>query len=131
MQLKIRRLQKSGMMGGIKFEVTLQAAFTPDEQALIDRYKLKFFKIFEHEPDDVIRNRVYLICPDNLTKQVSYTCESPDEAQWFEYNVVKACQEFQKFLGRIETFDGREVVVDLAKKWEFADRTTEYRLVEA
>lgn len=52
MELLIQREQKSGMlgMGGIKFLLTVKARLTPEEEALVKKYKMDDIIIFEKIP---------------------------------------------------------------------------------
>ena len=41
MKLRINRNQASGMFGGVKFELKAQVQLTPDEAALVSKYKVE------------------------------------------------------------------------------------------
>lgn len=136
MQLKIKRSQKDGMIGGVTFMLDARLAFTPKEQDDVKRYKLGGLVIYNSESskksiaagDSHIDGSTlgYIksigsfalaalklnITVNGLEKGQHIECKTLDEVMGAEQALVEACQNAKAYLTIAATFDGREAVID-------------------
>ena len=133
MQLKVRRGQKSGMLGGkVLFTLDVRAELTPDEQALVERYKLWPEVVYSSEAANANAERMYAgnvralgaVLLDKVLKKFftikdlvsgqHIECKDLGEVIAAEEQVRLACTNLKQYLAVATTFDGREEVVEIA-----------------
>ena len=136
MQLKIKRSQKDGMIGGVTFMLDARLAFTPKEQDDVKRYKLGNQVIYNSESSKknidkadssmdgsalgavkalgflAIAHLKLNITVNSLEKGQHVECKTLDEVIGVEQALVEACQNARTYLTVAATFDGREAVID-------------------
>jgi len=113
MKLKIRRnqAQQKGLFGGNKgvlFSIEFKVEFTPEEKALIDRYKLEPMRVTSYEPLEAKETRNVDIA--DLIRGFSATTAGLGTLQELESNVVTACQRLKTHLSVATTFGGEDTV---------------------
>lgn len=132
MKLKIRRDQKSGMMGGITFTLDMMAELSADEVALVHKYKLSNQTVYSSDKADANAARaeggslagVAALAMDRLTKKfftVSDLMQGQhveskelDEILAAEAQIRRACQNLRGYLEAATSFDGSEQIVEIA-----------------
>jgi len=133
MQLKVRRNQRSGMLGGkVIFTLDVMAELTPDEKALVDRYKLWPEVVYSSEAANDNAARVHagdlkalgavlmdkalkrFFTVKNLVSGEHIECKDLAELLGAEEQVRVACMNLKRYLEVARTFDGREEVVEVA-----------------
>lgn len=120
MLIKIQRSQrqKTGFFGGDKgvfFNLAVRAEYTPQEQADIRKYQLGGSQVFAADIKDKGKERSVYITVDSLAAGHSIECWNIGELQQIENEVIAACRQLQVYLDVAESFDGREILVDLNK----------------
>jgi hypothetical protein len=134
MQLMIRRSQKtSGMISKtVKFCADLRAEYTQEERGCINKYGLGGDVIYDSRAAADHREMASSVGPSlralghlvlaemNLTITIAslqqghhIECKDLGELLECEEAIVQACKGIKGFLEAAETFDGREIVVDL------------------
>ena len=134
MQIKIKRSQRSGGVFGGKvfFALDLRAEYTAEERANINKYSLGGSIIYDSAATQAYLDRagssqsalktVGLLALAKMGLSVSIAslqkghqiqCADLPELLECESAIVDACRNVKNFLGAAETFDGREIVVDL------------------
>src|ERR1022692_1661227 len=113
MKLLIKRNQvpQKGIFGGNKgvlFSISFRVEFTPEEKALVDRYKLS---------DDIVAryNVSYskeeqLLTVGNLAAGFQNSLNGLGALQELESAVVAACQNLKVYLRVASTFGGEETI---------------------
>ena len=133
MQLKVRRGQKSGLLGGkVVFTLDVRAELTQDEQALVERYKLWPEVVYSTEASTANAERAHAgnlaalgaLITDKVLKRFftikdlvsGQHIECKDLAQVLaaEEQVRAACAQLKQYLAVATSFDGREEVVEIA-----------------
>lgn len=133
MQLKVRRGQRSGMLGGkVIFTLDVVADLTKEERALVERYKLWGQVVYSSEAanDNVARlhagsvKALGAVLMDKVLKRFltvkhlvsgeHMECKDLVELLGTEEQVRVACMNLKRYLDVAQTFDGREEVVDVA-----------------
>jgi len=134
MQLKIRRSQTtSGMISKtVKFCADIRAEYMQEERACINKYGLGGDVIYDSRAAADHREMASSVGPSlralghlalaemNLTITIAslqqghhIECKDLGELLECEEAIVQACKGLKVFLEAAETFDGREIVVDL------------------
>lgn len=133
MQLKVRRSQRSGMLGGkIVFTLDVMAELSGDERALVERYKLWGEVVYSSEAANDNAARMHAgsvkalgaVLVDKVLKRFftvkhlvsgeHIECKDLAELLGTEEQVRVACANLKRYLEVAQTFDGREEVVDVA-----------------
>ncbi len=133
MQLKVRRSQRSGMLGGkVVFVLDVVAELAADERALVDRYKLWGEVVYSSDAAndnaarmhagsvkafgavlvDKVLKRFFTV--KNLVSGEHIECKDLAELLGAEEQVRVACVNLKRYLEVAQTFDGREEVVEVA-----------------
>ena len=102
MKLVIRRNQDTGFLGGMSFTLHAQAVVTPEEQALISKYKAQKLELFS------AGNRKYTI--NDLLTGVSDKVKDVTVLLQNEEVYKDACKHFKTMLDVMASFGGEEVV---------------------
>lgn len=112
MRLKIRRDQaaKTGLFGGhkgMRFSLSCQVEFSPEEQQLIEKYKVDDYVLAWRETE---KGKVPSITVRDLMR--GYSVEADDVATLLnnEEIIKQACAEFKALLTVMSTFGGEEVI---------------------
>ena len=140
MQLKLTRSQRTSMLGKTVFHLDVRASISDAEKALITKYKLGKDLIYSSEalkqyasgasaqldtsnPSvgstlkglalGVASRFALKISADDLIKGKAIECKDLGEMLDAEQAVITACQNLKAFLEAAETFDGREIVVEI------------------
>ncbi|MEZ5972584.1 MAG: hypothetical protein R3C31_12300 [Hyphomonadaceae bacterium] len=133
MQLKVRRNQRSGMLGGkVVFTLDVMADLTAEERALVERYKLWGEVVYSSEAANDNAARMHggsvkalgAVLVDKVLKRFftvkhlvsgeHIECKDLAELLGAEEQVRIACANLKKYLEVAQTFDGREEVVEVA-----------------
>lgn len=133
MQLKVRRNQRSAMLGGkVVFTLDVVAELDHEERALVERYKLWNETVYSSEAvnqhaeraqagnlaalgsliTDKMLKRFFTI--KNLVTGEHIECKDLGEVIAAEEQVRAACANLKSYLALASTFDGREEVVEVA-----------------
>lgn len=141
MQLHLRRSQRDGgvISKNVIFCLDAQAAFTPQEDENIRRYKLHNQCIYNSEASKrhldhadaardgstrgALRSLAYSalaamrlnITVNSLSRGQHIECKSLDELLGAEEALYEACRNLRNYLDTAATFDGREVVIDFSQ----------------
>lgn len=119
MELLLKKEQKSGIMGGSKFQLTAKAKLTNEEQEAIRKYKLGDTTLYE-KPNDgpnmnstmsmlAYRFTVPRISVNDLVAGKSIEAKDVVEILDAESQLVKAAEVFHQVLSATSTF-GSETV---------------------
>ena len=133
MHLKVRRGQKSGMLGGkVVFTLDVRAELNQDEHALVERYKLWPEVVYSTEASTANAERAQAgnltalgaLIADKVLKKFFTTkdlvsgqhieCKDLAQVVAAEEQVRVACANLKQYLAVATTFDGREEVVEIA-----------------
>jgi hypothetical protein len=101
MELHFSRSQKSGMLGGVKFILSIKLQLTPEEQANADRYGLGAGYLYE-QGDTRIGAGVAM-------KGTTIECKSVVEMMSAEIDIKAGVERLSKLLKWSERFEGEEV----------------------
>ena len=112
MTLKLARNQASGVFGGVKFELSAKATLTPQESALISKYKVDKEVLLKKEIKIPLTGRSLLldITIGSLVGGQNFKCNDIGEILEYEANIRESCQKFRNYLTVMESFGGEEVV---------------------
>jgi hypothetical protein len=143
MLLKIKRSQKSSMLGNAVFGLDFRAEVTKDERALIDKYKLGKTIVYSSEAyqknaamasvmghGDSLKEQgaSLLVGAKSLASALLFNLKvSVDDLLYgkriemkdlpemlsAEEQIVSACNNLKSYLEAAQSFDGREVVVEV------------------
>ncbi len=119
MELLLRRDQKSGMMGGIKFLLTAKARLTDEESRAVKEYKMGDIILYEQASSgpnltsvtSVLKHR-YMVPRVQVSDLVNgKTIETKDicEVMGAEEQIMEAAGIFHKMLTAARTFGGETV----------------------
>lgn len=133
MQLKIRRAQRSGMLGGkVIFTLDVMAELAAEERALIERYKLWNEVVYSSDAANDNAARMHggslkalgavlvdralkrFLTVKNLVSGEHIECKDLVELLGTEEQVRLACANLKRYLEVAQTFDGREEVIEVA-----------------
>lgn len=129
MKLKLRRTQKSGMMGKVTFSLFAQTDLTPEETAYVNKYKMGREVLYHKERVDTsgiptgtldamtsIARRFaamalnLTITADDLAKGKTVECKDIVEMRAVEEQIKEACAMFKAILESAAHFEGEEVI---------------------
>jgi hypothetical protein len=134
MQLLIRRGQtQTGVFTQkVAFSASIRAQYTDEERALINKYSLGGSVLYDSKATEQYLDRAgssqsaiktigfLALAKMGLTVTIAslqkgHEIQCPDLAELLECEdaIVGACKNVKNFLHAAETFDGREIVVDL------------------
>lgn len=132
MHLKIRRSQKSGLMGSAVFILDVMAELDASEAELVKKYKLGNLMVYSSEASDrnyaqagagsvkalgalvldKITKRFFTM--DDLIRGQHIECKDLNEVIGTENQVFAACQNIRAYLDTAKGFDGSEQVLEIA-----------------
>jgi len=121
MQLHLSRSQKSGMMGGVKFTLTMKASLTPEERQNVDKYKFGDELLYEQGSDKMAAAKSTLglvaarlmqlrVTVGDLVRGKSLECKDIVEMLEAEAAIKHAAQNFHIMLTAAAKFEGEEVI---------------------
>ena len=132
MQMKVRRGQRAGALGGkVVFVLDVFVDLSAEERALVDRYKLWNECVYSSErakenseaaqggslkalgaliADRVMKN---ILSIKDLSSGQHIECKDLAQLLTVEDQVHAACGNIKKYLAVAQSFDGREIVVDI------------------
>ncbi len=136
MLLKIKRAQKSSMMGAAVFTLDFQAEISKEERALIDKYKLGKMIVYSSEAFQknastaaatgqgvgILKGAMSFatallfnlkISIDDLVGGKHLEMKDLDELVSAEDQVVKACNNLKGYLSVAKSFDGRTDTIEI------------------
>lgn len=137
MLLRIRRSQKSSMLGTAVFGLDFKADISKEERALIDKYKLGKTIVYSSEAFQrnattvaaskeghvsVLKGMTSLasallfnlkITANDLIDGKHIEMKDLDEMLSAEDQIVQACNNLKAHLAAAKSFDGREVTVEI------------------
>lgn len=141
MKLKVKRIQKRGLTGGIYYQIEFSADLSPEELELIKKYKLE--KEIVYEPGDyqfvgsagIFKKNIIREVSDSmlgskkvkemlskhfenikigdLVKGTNIKCSDLNEIIEVENAIKAACEKLKSYIKLAETFDGREIVYEI------------------
>jgi hypothetical protein len=136
MLLKIKRAQKSSMMGNALFSLDFRAEFSREERELIDKYKLG--KMIAYSSESYQKNVAisketgravgFLAGSSAIAKALLFDLKITvndlvggrhiemkdlDEMLSAENQIVQACHNMKGYLAAAKTFDGREDTIEI------------------
>ena len=111
MKLYISKKQASGMLGGIKFELSARADLTPEESGLVNKYKAHKEVLLKKEIKIPLTGRALVInlTIGSLTTGQTFKCDDIGEVLEYEKNVKESCEAFKNYLAVMKNFGGEEV----------------------
>lgn len=112
MTLTLSRNQASGMFGGVKFELSAKVALTPDESAVISKYKADKEVLLKKEIKIPLTGKSLLldITIGSLVGGQNFKCNDIGEILEYESNIRESCQKFRDYLTVMHSFGGEEVI---------------------
>ena len=114
MQLLLRRDQKSGIMGGIKFNLNVQAQLTPEEKAYVKKYGMSNTLLYQSpggESKGLIGTLLQLnITVSDLIDGKTIECKSILEILGAQEQLKEASRCFHQMLMAAAKFEGEEVL---------------------
>ena len=112
MKLAIGRNQASGMFGGVKFELHAKVNLTPEESALISKYKADKEVLLKKDVKIPFTGRalVFDLTIGSLVNGQTFKCNDIAEIMEYENNVKESCERFHNYLKVMSTFGGEEII---------------------
>ncbi len=123
MKLLLRRDQKSGLMGGMKFMLDVRAELSDDEKSNIKKYKLGDTMLYERakmtEPGSgligvgwrlAFKMTNLTVTVDDLSKGKQIECKDIVEMLAVEEQIKEAASTFKSVLKAASSFGGEEVI---------------------
>jgi hypothetical protein len=100
------------MFGGVKFELSAKATLTPEESALIGKYKADKEVLLKKEIKIPLTGRSLLldITIGSLVGGQNFKCNDIGEILEYEASIRESCQKFRDYLTVMQSFGGEEVV---------------------
>jgi hypothetical protein len=112
MKLRISRNQASGMFGAVKFEVKAQVQLTPEESALVTRYKADKEVLLKKEIKIPLTGRALVLdlTIGSLVAGQAFKCNDIAEILEYEENIKQSCESFRRYLSVMESFGGELII---------------------
>jgi hypothetical protein len=112
MKLAIVRKQASGMFGGVKFEFQAKVNLTPEESALINKYKADKEVLLKKDVKIPFTGRAlsFDLTIAALVNGQTFKCNDIAEILEYESNVKESCQTFHNYLKVMASFGGEETI---------------------
>jgi hypothetical protein len=112
MKLTITKKQASGMFGGVKFELHAKVTLTPEESALISKYKADKEVLLKKEVKIPLTGRslVFDLTIGSLMTGQMFKCNDIAEILEYEKNAKESCESFHNYLVVMQSFGGEEVI---------------------
>ena len=129
MKLKLRRSQKSGLMGGVKFTLFAIVDLSSEERGALDKYKFGKTIIYQSPQGEAamqamnasgsarsvfgalsakMRNQILSV--NNLVEGMEITCDDIADMLGAEEQVIEACHGLSRILYACRSFGGEEVI---------------------
>lgn len=103
MKLVIKRDQDKGFFGGMSFVLSMRVQLTPEEQGLIQKYKVQK-EVLAANPDNGV------ITIGTLVDGISQKCKDVTVLLHSEETIKSACKTFKTYLDVMKSFGGEEVI---------------------
>ena len=115
MKLTIRRNQSDvkGLFGGhkgVNFSLYSKVEITPDERALVDRYKVGDWALASRTFTIGKEDHEYSLTVDRLLKGNTETMKDLADLQKWEEDIKESCTTLKNALQVMATFGGEEVI---------------------
>jgi hypothetical protein len=112
MKLYITRDQAKGLLGGMKFELTARAELTPDESALVSKYKADKEVLLQKEIKIPFTGKAVVvdIHIGGLLSGQTFKCKDIADILEYEKNVKEACENFKRYIEVMKSFGGQELI---------------------
>ena len=112
MKLFIVKDQAKGFLGGVKFEMTGRVELTPDEVALVRRYKVEKEVLLQKEIKIPFTGKAVILnlTIGSLMEGQHFKCADFAEIVAYEDNLKVSCQNFSAYLELMRNFGGEEVI---------------------
>lgn len=112
MKVSIRKDQAKKLIGGVSFELYVQAQLTPQEQDLVKRYKAYKQLLYEKELRIPFTKKCFVlnINIQSLIDGVSYKCSDIAEIIEHEEALKEACESFYNYIQVMKEFGGEEIL---------------------
>jgi len=112
MRLHIRRNQASGVLGGIKFELTGKVELSADELALVKRYHAEKQVLLKKEIKIPFTSRALSLdlTIGSLLNGQTFKCEEIGDIISYEQELKIGCQTFKAYIETMKSFGGEEVL---------------------
>lgn len=132
MQLKVRRNQKTSMLGKVIFTLDVRAELSAEETGLVTRYKLANEVVYTTDQSSANADRAHAgnamalakLLADKVLKNFftvsdlvsgqHIECKELQQVLAAEEQVRAACANLKQHLALAQTFDGTEVVLEIA-----------------
>lgn len=111
MKLYISKKQASGMLGGIKFELSARVELNPEEAGLVNKYKAQKEVLLKKQISIPLTGRALVInlTIGSLTTGQTFKCDDIGEILEYEKNVKESCEAFRNYLAVMKNFGGEEI----------------------
>jgi len=112
MKLVLSREQSSGMLGGIKFQLTAKVELTADESELVRKYKAEKETLLKKEVKIPFTGKALIInvTIGSLVAGQSFKCDDIGEILEYESSIKESCGSFKTYLQVMKHFGGQEVI---------------------
>ena len=113
MLLKIKKIQKKGLIGKPTFELHPELVLSDNERKLIKHYGLQTQQLASKKRVSMFGNpseTETTINVEELWNGDSYKCKSLEEVIDYRNKLIEACKNLRVFLAVAETFEGTEVI---------------------
>ena len=121
MELLLRRSQKSGLMGGVKFTLEARVELTQEEEANVRKYKMSDILLYEKGSEKIERATGTMsmlaarftqlrVTVSDLIAGKSIEGKDIVDIMAAQDQIKEAVQSFKVILAAASTFDGEEVI---------------------
>lgn len=121
MQLHLSRSQKSGMMGGVKFTLTIKSTLTEEERTNVSKYKLGDMLLYEQGSEKMASAKSTVgflaarftqlrITINDMVQGKSLECKDILDMMAAEEQIKDAAERFHLMLMAAAKFEGEEVI---------------------
>lgn len=112
MILAITKDQEGKLFGGVKFVIKFKAMLSPEETALINRYKVGDVVLL-HAKKKLITEYEVNLTVNKLAKGDKFVAESIEILHDYEEELIKSCRELISLLEELKSFGG-EYFLDIS-----------------
>lgn len=112
MKLFITKDQAKGLLGRVKFELSVRVELTPEEADLVKRYKADKEVLLQKKVKIPFTGRTVKLdlTIGSLTSGQTFKCADIGEILETEQNIKVACEAFKNYLEVMKSFGGQEVI---------------------
>jgi hypothetical protein len=111
MKLYVSKKQGTGMLGGIKFELSARVELNSEEAELVRKYKAEKEVLLKKQINIPLTGKALVInlTIGSLMNGQTFKCDDIGEVLEYERNVKESCEAFKNYLGVMRDFGGQEV----------------------